>query len=62
MFVKSQDNELTFSEIQDWEQDDVLQAFAGLSFAAYDTMHLLTNHNLNLIDILCPVDDRVVNW
>ncbi|CAL1698790.1 unnamed protein product [Somion occarium] len=53
VFVKTGRNELTFSEVQDWEQDDVLHALTGLTFAAIDSLTVNT-----LISKICPAADR----
>ncbi|KAK7692414.1 hypothetical protein QCA50_004039 [Cerrena zonata] len=58
--------ELIFSEFQDWDQDDVHLAMAGLTFATQDTKDIEKNlvdlhgdnEDVSLVDILCPLSQR----
>ena len=58
-YVKTGRNELTFSTVQDWDQDDVLQALAGLTFASIDVKDLPDG---TLLALLCPPEDRDFDW
>ena len=60
-FVKTANQELTFSDLVPWSQADVLQALTGLTFASIDVS--LIPHSANIImNNICPMEDRITDW
>lgn len=70
-FVKphSETQELIFSEFQDWDQDDVHLAMAGLTFAMQDASEIkkslcdiLEERYIDLANYICPESERDTNF
>ncbi|KAH8091764.1 hypothetical protein BXZ70DRAFT_466931 [Cristinia sonorae] len=61
LFLKTDEQELTFSDLHDWSDPDVLQAVLGVCFASLDHDYGATSETA-LIGHLCPAGDRSADW
>ncbi|TCD65022.1 hypothetical protein EIP91_003343 [Steccherinum ochraceum] len=61
LFIKTGAQELTLTEPHSLTDDDVLQALLGLSFASIDCEYN-SQEERDLMDHLCPEDEREADW